>query len=184
MVTDANAITASNNFNLDIKNMVQIPNVSNSKVLSSWCETGFIVDIFRHFYPDSRIFSHVPFNKNDHSRSRIDHFLCSPNFVKSFSNLTYIPITTKLFDHKGVLLVPAKKSPQNLTFLDPSLLTISGLKQAVCLETLGTFCDYLDSRADPQYIDEINSQLTLARSLLADAISIKKSINNFPHDKF
>ena len=79
MVSDTNTITATNNFNLDIKNMLQIPNVSNSKTLSAWCETGFIVDIFRHFYPDHRIFSHVPFNKNDHSRSRIDHFLCSPN---------------------------------------------------------------------------------------------------------
>ena len=126
MVTDANAITATNNFNLDIKNMAQIPNVSNSKTLSSWCETGFIVDIFRHFYPNSRIFSHVPFNKNDHSRSRIDHFLCSPNYVKSFSDLTYLPITTKLFDHKGVLLVPAKKSPHNLTckiFIRASCMT-------------------------------------------------------------
>ena len=36
---------------------------------------------------------------------------------------------------------------------------------------------------DPQYIVEINRQLTSARSLLADIISIKKSINNFPHDK-
>ena len=130
MVTDANIITATNNFNLDIKNMLQIPNVSNSKILSAWCETRFIVDIFRHFYPDRRIFSHVPFNKNDHSRSRIDHFLCSPK-VKSFSNLTYLPITTKLFDHKGVLLVPAKKSPKNLTFLDPSLLIIPVSIQAV-----------------------------------------------------
>ena len=75
MVTDANTITATNNFNLDIKNMLQIPNVSNSKTLSVWCETGFTVDIFRHFYPDRRSFSHVPFNKNDHSRSRIDQFL-------------------------------------------------------------------------------------------------------------
>ena len=88
----------------------------------------------------------------------------------------------KLFDHKGVLLVPARKSPRNLTFL-PSLLTIPGLKQAVCLETLGTFCDYFDPLFDPQYIIEINRQLTSARSLLADIISIKKSINNFPRDK-
>ena len=100
-------ITATNKFNLDIKNMLQIPNLSNSKTLSVWCETGFTFDIFRHFYPDHIIFSHVQFNKNDHSRSRIDHFLCSPNFVKSFFNLTYLPITTKLFDHKRVLLVPA-----------------------------------------------------------------------------
>ena len=34
MVTDANTITATNNFNLDIKNMLQIPNVCNSKTLS------------------------------------------------------------------------------------------------------------------------------------------------------
>ena len=73
--------------------------------------------------------------------------------------------------------------PRNLTFLDPSLLTIPGMKQAVCLETLGTFCDYLDPLVDPQYIVEINRQLTSARSLLANIISIKKSINNFPHDK-
>jgi len=75
------------------------------------------------------------------------------------------------------------KSPRNLTFLDPSLLTIHGLKQAVCLETLGTFCDYLDSLVDPQYIDEINRQLISTQTLLAEIISIKKSINNFPHDK-
>jgi len=56
MVSDANTITATNNFNLDIKNMLQIPNVSNSKILSAWCETGFTVNIFRHFYPDHRIF--------------------------------------------------------------------------------------------------------------------------------
>ena len=37
MVTDANTITATNNFNLDIKHMFQIPNVSNSKILSAWC---------------------------------------------------------------------------------------------------------------------------------------------------
>jgi len=183
MVTDANTITATNKFNLDIKNMLQIPNVPNSKTLSGWCETGFIVDIFRHFYPDRRIFSHVPFNKADHSRSRIDHFLCSPGLVKSFSDISYLPISTKLFDHKGVLLVPAKRSPRNLTFLDPGLLNISGLKQAVSLETLSTFCDYLDPQADPPFIANINRQLTSARSLLADIISIKKSINNFPHDK-
>ena len=69
MVSDGNTITTTNNFNLDIKNMLQIPNVANSKILSEWCETGFIVDIFRHFYPDKRTFSHCPFNKSDNSRS-------------------------------------------------------------------------------------------------------------------
>ena len=53
----------------------------------------------------------------------------------------------------------------------------------MCLETLGTFCNYLDPLVDPQYIVEINGQLISARSLLADIVSIIKSINNFPHDK-
>ena len=112
MVSDARKICSINNFNLDIKNMAQIPNVSNSITLASWCEKGFVTNIFRHFYQDRRIFSHVPFNKNDHSRSRIDHFLCSTDFINSFSNLTYLAIDSKLFDHKCVLLETIKKIKQ------------------------------------------------------------------------
>ena len=52
MVSDARRISNNNNFNLDIKNMAQIPNVNNSITLASWCETGFITDIFRYFYQD------------------------------------------------------------------------------------------------------------------------------------
>ena len=104
MLSDARRISSINNFNLDIKNMAQIPNVNNSITLASWCETGFVTDIFRHFYQDRRIFSHVPFNKNDYSRSRVDHFLCSTDFINSFSNVTYLAIDSKLFDHKYVLL--------------------------------------------------------------------------------
>ena len=48
MFSDAR-ISSINNFNLDIKNMAQIPNVNNSITLASWCETGFLTDIFRHF---------------------------------------------------------------------------------------------------------------------------------------
>ena len=49
MLSDARRISSINNFNLDIKNMAQIPNVNNSITLASWCETGFVTDIFRHF---------------------------------------------------------------------------------------------------------------------------------------
>ena len=109
MVSDNCKISNINKFNLDVKNMSQIPNVNNSITLASWCETGFVTDIFRHFHHDKRIFSHVPFNKNDHSRSRIDHFLCSTEFINSFSNVTYLAIDSKLFDHKCVLLETTKK---------------------------------------------------------------------------
>ena len=109
MVSDNRKISNTNNFNLDVKNMSQIPNVNNSITLASWCETGFVTDIFRHFHHDKRIFSHVPFNKNNHSRSRIDHFLCSSEFINSCSNVTYLAIDSQLFDHKCVLLETTKK---------------------------------------------------------------------------
>ena len=62
MVSDASKINTDNRFNLDIKNMAQIPNIRNFITLSSWCQNGFVIDIFRHFYPDRRIFSHIQFN--------------------------------------------------------------------------------------------------------------------------
>ena len=43
-------------------------------------------------------------------------------------------------------------------------MTISSLKQVVCLESLGTLWDYLDPLAVPQYIYEINRQLTFLGS--------------------
>ena len=182
MVSDPRKISNVNNFNLDIKNMAQIPNVINSLTLASWCDTGFVTDIFRHFYQDRRIFSHVPFNKNDHSRSRIDHFLCSNEFINSFSNLTYLAIDSKLFDHKCVLLETTKKSNKNLSFIDPSCLDVPGLKQVAALETLGTFIDYLDPEENREFLVNINLELVAARTILAEIISIRNSICNHPYD--
>ena len=113
MVSDANILSTTNRFNLDIDHMAQIPNISNSRILSSWVEDGYVVDIFRHLFPDRRIFSHVPVNKLDHSRSRIDHFLCSPDFVGSFLNQSYLALDSTLFDHKCVLLECVKKSSKH-----------------------------------------------------------------------
>ena len=154
-ISEANTITTTKEFNLDIICL----KFQKSQALSLWSENSFTMAILRHF------------NKKDHSRSRIDHFLCSPNFVKSFSNLTYLPIESKLFDHKGVLLEHAKKSPQNISFLDSSLQTIQSLKQAVSLKTLGTFCTYLYPLANYPFLVEINRQLISAHGILADIIS-------------
>ena len=46
MVSDDLKINNINKFNLDVKNMSQIPNVNNSITLAYWCETGFVTDIF------------------------------------------------------------------------------------------------------------------------------------------
>jgi len=163
--------------------MTQIPNISNSRTLASWCETGFVIDIFQHFYQERRTFSHVPYNKNDHSRSRIDHFLCSPNFINCFSNFTYLAIDSKLFDHKCMLLETKKKLKKNLSCIDPSFLDVPGLKQVVALETLGTFTDYLNPIDNHVFLLNINNELVRARTILAEIILIKNSSVNHPYDK-
>ena len=183
MVSDARKISNTNTFNLDIKNMTQIPNISNSRTLASWCETGFVIDIFRHFYQERRTFSHVPYNKNDHSRSRIDHFLCSPNFINCFSNFSYLAIDSKLFDHKCMLLETTKKLNKNLSFIDPAFLDVPGLKQVVALETLGTFTDYIDPIGNHEFLFNINIELVRARAILAEIIVIKNSSVNHPYDR-
>ena len=183
MVSDKRKLSNTNNFNLDVKNMSQIPNVNNSITLANWCETGFVTDIFRHFHHEKRIFSHVPFNKNDHSRSRIDHFLCSTDFINSCSNVTYLAIDSQLFDHKCVLLETIKKPKKNLSYIDPSCLDAPGLKQVVALETLGTFIDYLEPITNQNFLLNINMELVRARTILAEILTINKSTSNYPYDK-
>ena len=183
MVSDANILSTTNRFNLDTDHMAQIPNISNSRILSSWVEDGYVVDIFRHLFPDRRIFSHVPFNKLDHSRSRIDHFLCSPDFVGSFVNQSYLALDSTLFDHKCVLLKCVKKSSKHQSLIDPTYLDIPGMKQVTALETLGTLTDYLEPGINREFLLDINLNLVHARPILADIIKIRNETSNFPHDK-
>jgi len=127
METDANAITATNNFNLDIKNRSPMSQTQKSSLHG--VKLGLLLT-----FSDISILT-VEFSVMSHLIKMITQdqelIIFYALQILFLSNLTYLPITTKLLDHKGVLLVPAKKSPQNLTFLDPSLLTISGLNQAV-----------------------------------------------------
>ena len=106
--------------------------------------------------------------------------MCSPDFVGSFSNQSYLALDSTLFDHKYVLLECVKKSSRNQSFIDPTCLDIPGMKQ-VTDETLGTLTDYLEPGINQEFLLDINLILVHARTILADIITIKNETSNFLH---
>ena len=90
--------------NSEILNMSNIPNKRNSQLLCDLIAEEFFVDPFRHFFPNRREFSYVPFNKKNDNRSRIDFFLTSRDILTITEEITYTPLLTSLFDHKAVKL--------------------------------------------------------------------------------
>ena len=111
----------------------------------------YILDLFRHFHPDKRIFSHIQFIKDDHSRSRIDHFVCSPDFLWSFCNQSCLALDSTLFDHKCVLLECSRRLTRNQSYIDPTCLDIPGMKQVTALKELGTLTVYLEPRINQEF---------------------------------
>ena len=76
-VTNPTKISDNNLFNINGVNVKQIPNPQNSAILNEWIENSFLIDIFRQLYRERKEYSHIPFNKRDFSRTRIDFWLVS-----------------------------------------------------------------------------------------------------------
>ena len=76
-VTNPTKIVTNNLFNIDAMNVKQIPNPQNSAILDEWIGNSFLIDIFRQFYLERKVYSHIPFKKCDFSRTRIDFWLVS-----------------------------------------------------------------------------------------------------------
>ena len=113
---DLNCLTCSlpinnNSFisNPEVINTSSIPNPIHTNILCSWINDNFIVDAFRTFNPNLKIFSYIPFNKNSSNRSRIDHSICNPSFISSITQIEYPNLLSNCFDHKPILIRFKKK---------------------------------------------------------------------------
>ena len=164
-------------------NVKQIPNPQNSAILNEWIENSFLIDIFRQLYPERKVYSHIPFNKRDFSRTRIDFWLVSDTISNNVREINYLPLISKLFYHKPVQLV-FKSNSRATNFINPKLLKISGLEKIAKITTLDTYLDYIAATNENQNFlqllrnDLTSSQITLA--LLKDLLKFK---NEIPTDK-
>ena len=68
---------------------------------------------------------------------------------------------------------------QQQSYIDPTCLDIPGMGQVTALETLGTFVDYLNPVVNQEFLGSVNLNRILARTILADIISIKNEVSNF-----
>ena len=90
-VTNPTKISDNILFNIDAVNVKQIPNPQNSAILSEWIENSFLIDIFRQLYPERKVYSHIPFNKRDFSRTRIDFWLVSDTISNHVREINHLP---------------------------------------------------------------------------------------------
>jgi exonuclease III len=108
------------NTNIDLLNMINLPNELHSNLLQNLCLEFELCDPFRVLYPKRTEFSYVPRDKNKTNRSRIDFFVVSKCAVAKVVECGIAEtFQNKLFDHKAISLSFKKKKKSN------SLPTIS-----------------------------------------------------------
>ena len=168
MISIALQTPNTNISNIETQNVKQIPNPQNSRLLSDMINENFLTDYYRKLHPTTKTYSHIPYNKKDSSRTRIDFWLGSENLLELIKDIKYLDRTSKLHDHKPVLLNFKIANQNNKTYIDPTLLDIPGLQQTVTLATLHTFTDYITSKnIYPQFITDMQINLLSARTSYA-----------------
>ena len=99
-ITNPHRITNTNISNIETQNVKQIPNPQNSRLLSDMINENFLTDYYRKLHPTTKTYSHIPYNKNDSRRTRIDFWLGSENLLELIKDIKYLDRTFKLHDHK------------------------------------------------------------------------------------
>jgi hypothetical protein len=88
-------------YNIDIINMVSVPNVANSNLLDELCIDLALSNPYCTLYPTQVDFTYSPFGTTRMNRSRIDFFIVSNNLILLLEDCTISPtVSTSLFDHK------------------------------------------------------------------------------------
>jgi len=92
--------------NIDIINMLSVPNQPNGKRLRKLCTDFNLIDPFRELYPDKKEFTYFPFGNMRNNRSRLDFFCISSDIMNWVYNVDISPnMSTKYFDHRKVTLL-------------------------------------------------------------------------------
>jgi exonuclease III len=97
--------SCDNDFNPDVINMQNPPNLTHSRLLRDLCNDFDLTDPFRVLYPNKTDFTFVPRRLDVKYRSRIDFFIVSENLIPVLLDVTIAPgLQNHLFDHKAVSL--------------------------------------------------------------------------------
>ena len=150
------------NENLDCLNMMNLPNLRHSNLLSNMCTDLDLIDPYRTFHPNRRDFSFIPRSKTQINRSRIDFFLISRNLFNHTSSCDISStLQSSLFDHKAIRL--SFSEPKNNTIIKPSIS-----RSIICDVNLDIVVFYSTYKTYLHHLDNNNlNQGTLALNLLS-----------------
>ena len=185
IVGDLNALTCNlpinsncslNNY--ETLNMATLPNPVHTNNLVSWLREDFCVDKFRILYPNTKMFSYVPFNNLATNRSRIDHILVSNEFSPLIADVQYLDRTSKTFDHKPILLKGNKKNFAKIKCIDTSLLNIDHLFDTVKFDVLYFLVENFLIPNKNLLIDQLNNISNLSKVLQSLQNFLKQSPND------
>jgi len=119
--------------NIDVINMVSIPNPVNGNLLRDLCANHSMSDPFRVLYPNKKDYTYSPFGDTRKNRSRLDFFIMTDNLIPSLAKCTITnSVLCSHFDHKNVAVainsdyknLPKKPKLTN-SFLNSRYLSLS-----------------------------------------------------------
>jgi hypothetical protein len=134
----------NNDTNIDTLNTAGIPSSRRSNRLIKLCKDNNLGDPFRHFYPDKREFTYVPFPAAANYRSRLDFFLVSEKLFDVCINCR-IPnsLSSVNFDHKPVYLLFRGENPYKKQCINDMILKDEDLQGVVGISVIDTYINHL-----------------------------------------
>lgn len=164
--------------NIDIHNMVRIPNFTNCNLLNDMCEQFGLADPYRSLYPNKVDFSYSPFGLVRKNRSRLDFFVISSDMLNYVTDCTISPSKlNSLFDHKHITLTLNTIKTPNLTpkikncFLDHPFVKI-----CVALSALQVYRYAIDPLMHPGTVLALDHSCNSIKVRLASLLNIEKEI--------
>ncbi len=130
--------------NIDTLNTAGIPSQRRSNRLIKLCQDNNLGDPFRHFYPDKREFTYIPFPAASVNRSRLDFFLISKQLLNVCINCR-IPnsLSSISFDHKPVYLLFRRDNPYKKQCINDLILKDDDLQGIVGINVIETYINHL-----------------------------------------
>ncbi len=172
----------SSKHNLDTLNMSAPPSLIRSGWIADLCSSFNLLDPFRAFHPTLRDYSYFPHGAKK-NRSRLDFYLISENILGACRSCKISPwLSTKLFDHKSVIIDFTKEKIKPKLFINRSIISNPRTEDVV----LASFADTYLAHADPaqpldeEYVHHLDPALPLQqqKGIVGDLLRLIREFND------
>ncbi len=160
--------------NIDTHDTAGIPSTRRSNRLLRLCDDNELSDPFRHFYPEKREFTYVPFPMAATNRSRLDFYIISKKLLEYCTNCR-IPnsLSSVNFDHKPVYLCFRRDNPYKKQCINDMILNDTDLQDVVAITVIETYINHLSPNNNVSDID-----INIFKNIIGQVLVSQKILNN------